>query len=72
MARGDVRKVGKQLSCGAFMNLVRELGQNPKDNGKPSKSFKWGRNMTDLYFRRSSIAVEWRIKSSSGIDWVTG
>lgn len=73
MARDDAGEVGKGRSCGALISLVKELGLNPKDNGKPLKSFKWGRNMTGLYFRRrSNRAVEWRIKSSFRIDWATG
>lgn len=72
MERGDAREVGKGQSCGVFMSLAKELGQNPKDNGKPLKSFKWSRNMTDQYFRRNGMATEWRTKSSSGIAWVTG
>lgn len=68
----DAGEVGMGQSCGAFMNLSKELGQNPKDNGKPLKSFKWSRNMTDLYFRRSGVAGEWITKSSSGIHYVTG
>ena len=72
VVRDDAGEVGEGRSCGAFIILVKELGLNPKDNGKPLKSCKWGRNMTDLCFRRSSMAVGWRIKRSSGKDWVTG
>lgn len=54
------------------MSLIKELGLYPKDNGKPFKSCKWSRNMKDLYFRKSSMAVEWTIKVNSEIDWVTG
>lgn len=66
------KKDSGKRRCGAFIILVKELGLNPKDNGKPLKSCKWGRNMTDLCFRRSSMAVGWRTKRSSGKDWVTG
>lgn len=62
----DAGEEGVGQSCGAFMSLAKELGQNPKDNGKPLKSFKWSRHMTDLYFR-SGVAGEWITKSSSGI-----
>lgn len=60
MARGDAGEVGKGWSCGAFTIFVKELGQNPKDDRKLLKSFKWSRTMTDLYFKRSSMSVEWK------------
>lgn len=50
MARDDAGEISKGQSCGAFINLVKELGLNPKGNGKPVKSFKWGRNVDRFIF----------------------
>ena len=71
MAQDDARGAGKGHSCRASISLVKELGLNPRDNETTLKGCKWGRNMRDWSFRRSRMAMEWWIGSSSGMDGVT-
>lgn len=71
MTRDYAGEVGKSQPWGAFISLVKELGPNPKDNGKPSEFSILG-NTADLYFRKRSMVLGWKIKNSSRIDWVGG